>query len=129
MIRFPEYETSRSGDTYVIREDSFWTLHRLIPGKPMGSWFELHLLDPAVTGEVLAALKRLHGETVGCFGDDAVDRGRLLELVAPALDQARNFLDEAYRVQCFDLTERSFRFVIDAYADPRTFGLTAVFRF
>jgi iron complex outermembrane receptor protein len=41
----------------------------------------------------------------------------------------RNFLDEEYRVQSFDLTERSFRFVIDAYADPRTFGFTAVFRF
>jgi iron complex outermembrane receptor protein len=41
----------------------------------------------------------------------------------------RNFLDEEYRVQSFDLTERSFHFVIDAYADPRTYGLTAVFRF
>jgi iron complex outermembrane receptor protein len=41
----------------------------------------------------------------------------------------RNFLGEEYRVQSFDLTERSFHFVIDAYADPRTYGFTAVFRF
>jgi hypothetical protein len=41
----------------------------------------------------------------------------------------RNFLDEEYRVQSFDLTERNFQFVIDAYADPRTYGVTAVLRF
>ncbi len=41
----------------------------------------------------------------------------------------RNFLDEHYRLQSFDLTEINFRFVVDAYADPRTYGFTAVLHF
>jgi len=41
----------------------------------------------------------------------------------------RNIFDEEYRVQSFDLTERSFQFVLDAYGDPQTYGVTAVFRF
>lgn len=41
----------------------------------------------------------------------------------------RNITDEEYRVQSFDLTERNFQFVLDAYGDPLTYGVTAVLRF
>lgn len=41
----------------------------------------------------------------------------------------RNMLEKAYRVQSFDLTEDSFRAVIDAYGPPRTFGVTTTVRF
>ena len=40
----------------------------------------------------------------------------------------RNFLDEAYKTQSFDLS-RGLRILLDAYADPRTFGITASFSF
>jgi iron complex outermembrane receptor protein len=35
-----------------------------------------------------------------------------------------NFLDEHYKTQSFDLS-RGLRFILDAYSDPRTFGVTA----
>ena len=35
----------------------------------------------------------------------------------------RNFLDERYTIQSFDLT-RGFGIILDAYSDPRTYGLT-----
>lgn len=41
----------------------------------------------------------------------------------------RNFTDQHYRVQSFDLTDPNFLFVLDAYGDPRTYGFTAVMRF
>jgi len=40
----------------------------------------------------------------------------------------RNFLDEAYKVQSFDLTT-PFRLTTDVYGEPRTYGLTATFRY
>jgi iron complex outermembrane receptor protein len=36
----------------------------------------------------------------------------------------KNLADEAYRVQSFDLTDPNFNVVIDAYAPPRTIGIT-----
>lgn len=36
----------------------------------------------------------------------------------------KNLADKAYRVQSFDLTDPSFNVVIDAYAPPRTMGIT-----
>jgi outer membrane receptor protein involved in Fe transport len=40
----------------------------------------------------------------------------------------RNFLDETYKTQSFDLT-RGARIILDAYADPRTYGLTVTLSF
>jgi hypothetical protein len=40
----------------------------------------------------------------------------------------RNFLDEHYKIQNFDLT-RYFGIILDVYADPRTFGITASLAF
>jgi iron complex outermembrane receptor protein len=40
----------------------------------------------------------------------------------------RNFLDEHYKTQSFDLT-RGARIILDAYADPRTYGVTATFSY
>ena len=40
----------------------------------------------------------------------------------------RNFLDEHYKTQSFDLT-RSLNLILDTYADPRTFGITATVSF
>jgi iron complex outermembrane receptor protein len=40
----------------------------------------------------------------------------------------RNFLDEHYKTQNFDLT-RGIGIILDAYADPRTFGITATLTF
>ncbi|MCH7708553.1 MAG: TonB-dependent receptor [Myxococcales bacterium] len=39
-----------------------------------------------------------------------------------------NFLDKHYKTQSFDL-HRSFRILLDAYADPRTFGVTVTLTF
>ncbi len=39
-----------------------------------------------------------------------------------------NFLDEHYKTQNFDLS-REFQLILDAYAEPRTFGLTATLSF
>lgn len=36
----------------------------------------------------------------------------------------RNLTNEAYKVQAFDLTDNSFGFVLEAYGDPRMFGIT-----
>jgi iron complex outermembrane receptor protein len=40
----------------------------------------------------------------------------------------RNFMDQHYKTQSFDLS-RGFRIILDAYADPRTFGITATLSF
>ena len=40
----------------------------------------------------------------------------------------RNFLDKEYKVQSFDTTAGS-GFVLDAYGDPRTFGLAVTLHF
>jgi iron complex outermembrane receptor protein len=41
----------------------------------------------------------------------------------------RNILEEEYRVQSFDLTDDTFRAIVDAYAPPRTFGVTVTLRY
>jgi outer membrane receptor protein involved in Fe transport len=40
----------------------------------------------------------------------------------------RNFMDEHYKTQTFDLT-RAANIILDAYADPRTYGATATVSF
>jgi len=40
----------------------------------------------------------------------------------------RNFLDEQYKTQSFDLT-RGNQLILDAYADPKTYGITATVNF
>ncbi|HEY5657480.1 MAG TPA: hypothetical protein VIY27_06795, partial [Myxococcota bacterium] len=39
-----------------------------------------------------------------------------------------NFLDSHYKTQSFDLS-RGFQLILDAYADPRTYGVTATISF
>ncbi len=39
-----------------------------------------------------------------------------------------NFMDEHYKTQSFDLS-RGLGIRLDAYADPRTYGVTATFAF
>jgi aminoglycoside phosphotransferase (APT) family kinase protein len=93
-FRFPQYERCESGACFVINEDCFWTLHKLIPGHPLGNWFELHRVDPSVNRQVLNALRQIHTTTTGCFDDKIIDRTRLLELVRPALAEAPDFLSD-----------------------------------
>jgi len=91
-FRFPQYERSASGDCFVVDQGHFWTLHRIIPGRPLGTWFELHRIDPSLSRRVLKTLNRLHTMTTGCFDETIIDRRRLLELVAPSMAEARDFL-------------------------------------
>ena len=91
-FRFPEYLRSTAGNHYVVDDNYFWTLHRIIPGRPLGSWFELHRIEPSVHREVLNTLHRLHTVTKGCFEEKMIDRKRLLDLVAPAMAEADAFL-------------------------------------
>ena len=44
------------------------------------------------------------------------------------LGWVRNFLDEHYKTQNFDLS-RGLGIILDAYADPRTFGVTVTYSF
>jgi iron complex outermembrane receptor protein len=44
------------------------------------------------------------------------------------LGWVHNFLDEHYRTESFDLS-REFRLLLDAYAEPRTYGITATIAF
>jgi Ser/Thr protein kinase RdoA (MazF antagonist) len=89
---FPTYERSASGDCFVVDHGHFWTLHRIIPGRPLGTWFELHRIDPSVSRRVLKTLNRLHTMTTGCFDETIIDRTRLLGLVSPSMAEARDFL-------------------------------------
>ena len=41
---------------------------------------------------------------------------------------AHNFLDTHYKTQSFDLS-RGVRLILDSYADPRTYGVTATISF
>jgi len=91
-FRFPEYRRCLSGNHFVVDEGYFWTLHPLIPGRPLGRWFELHQIDPSVNRQVLKTLRQLHRMTTGCFDEKSIDRGRLLELIAPAMAEANDFL-------------------------------------
>jgi len=91
-FRFPLYERSAAGDRFVVDQGHFWTLHRIIPGRPLGKWFELHRIEPSVSRRVLNALKQLHLMTMGCFDEKVIDRRRLLDLIAPPMAEARDFL-------------------------------------
>jgi iron complex outermembrane receptor protein len=44
------------------------------------------------------------------------------------LGWVHNFLDEHYKTQSFDFS-REYRLLLDAYDDPRTYGITATIRF
>ncbi len=44
------------------------------------------------------------------------------------LGWVHNFLDERYKVESFDLS-REFNFLLDVYAEPRTYGITATISF
>jgi hypothetical protein len=89
---FPQYQRCKFGARFVIGEDCFWTLHKLIPGYPLGRWFELYRMDVSVNRQVLNTLCSLHKATTGCFNEKIIDRTRLLELVSPALAEAPVFL-------------------------------------
>lgn len=89
---FPVYEQCTTGERFVVDESRFWTLHRIIPGRPLGKWFELHRIDPSVNRKVLKTQRQLHKMTRGCFDQKIIDRSRLLELVTPARADARDFL-------------------------------------
>ena len=91
-FRFPQYLQSVSGHSYVIDNDLFWTLHEIIPGRPLGSWFELHRIDPSIHRTVLQTLHQLHRLTTGCLDEKFIDRRRLLGLIAPAMEEAPGFL-------------------------------------
>lgn len=91
-FRFPEYRRAATGRRFFVDQGCFWTLHRIIPGRPLGSWFELHLIDPAVDRQVLQTLRKLHTVTNGCFDERKIDRLRLLGLVSPSMAEARSFL-------------------------------------
>jgi len=91
-FRFPKYLRSSSGKPYVIEGGNFWTLHKLIPGRPLGSWFKLHRIDPSVNCKVMNALHQLHTKTTGCFDEKINDRSHLIKSVKSALIEAPNFL-------------------------------------
>ena len=96
-FRFPEYERCGRGGRFVVEGGNFWTLHKIIPGRPLGSWFELHRIDPSTTRKVLDTQRQLHAMTRGCFDEKTVDRSRLLELVAPSMVDAHAFLSAPAR--------------------------------
>ena len=98
-FKFPQYEPYKSGTFFVIEDDCFWTLHKLIPGHPLGSWFDLHRIEPAVNRRVLKALGRLHEVTKGFFDEKTIDRTRLLLLVAPALEKAPDYIGRSALVR------------------------------
>lgn len=93
-FRFPEYQRCLSGKQFVIDQGFFWTLHPIIPGRPLGSWFELHLMDPSINYHVLNTLRQLHSMTTGRFDEKNINRARLLELVVPAMAEANTFLTD-----------------------------------
>lgn len=91
-FRFPAYRRSASGTRYAIEDNNFWTLHERIPGRPLGSWFELHRIDPSITLKVVHTLRRLHTGTTGCFDEKRIDRTHLLASVNTAHAEALDFL-------------------------------------
>ena len=48
-----------------------------------------------------------------------------LELMA----WVRNITDQEYKIQSFDLTSKQYRFILDVYGDPRTYGITLTYRY
>jgi len=91
---FPEYRTSRDGNAYVVQGGSFWTLHRLIPGRTLGNWYTLHEVDASVDRQVLGTLRRLHESTTGVLPPEANSRTFLPDRVRPLLAEASSFLGE-----------------------------------
>lgn len=113
-FRFPEYLQCTSGDSFVVDEGYFWTLHQIIPGRPLGSWFELHRIDPSVHREVLNTLHRLHTLTTGTIDEKFIDRRRLIELITPSMDEARSFLSGQV-LERLELAFESVKSYCDAY--------------
>lgn len=90
--RFPEYLRSRDGEAYVVRDGLFWTVHRLIPGRPLGSWTELHRVPPRADRQVMTALRRLHQSTRGRFAEEKLARAFFVDRIEPQLEEAPSFL-------------------------------------
>lgn len=92
--QFPQYQVSERGEYFFIDGRTFWTLHRLIPGRPLGSWYELHRLPSHVDQQVMTALRRLHDSTKGRFAEHRISRTFLADLVEPVLIEVSAFLNE-----------------------------------
>ncbi len=91
---FPNYQNSRDGKAYVVDNGSFWTLHRLIPGRTLGNWYELHKVPSQADKQVLTALHRLHDDTKGRFAEEKLSRTFLPDRIELLLEDAPVFLHE-----------------------------------
>lgn len=91
---FPQYRSSRDGESFFVDGKSFWTLHRLIPGETLGKWYELHTVPLQVDQQVMCTLRELHKATTGKFDESIVSRTDFLDMIDPALNQASAFLTE-----------------------------------
>jgi thiamine kinase-like enzyme len=89
---FPRYLAAANKKHYVIDRGCFWTLHRLIRGRTLGNWYELHRVLSPVDRQVLTALRRLHERTRGCFDEGKVSRAFLTDRIRPLLEEAGSFL-------------------------------------
>lgn len=94
-FHFPKYRRALSGERYVVEGGNFWTLHKRIPGRPLGSWFNLHKIEPSITYKVVKALHRLHAMTINRFKEKAINRTHVIASVKPAFSEASNFLSSS----------------------------------
>ena len=81
------------------------------------SWRSKVYLDPQQLDPISQPAYWLHNARLAYRTED----GRI-EVAA----WVRNFLDEQYRVDVFDIT-REFNTILEAWGDPRLFGLTLSF--
>jgi aminoglycoside phosphotransferase (APT) family kinase protein len=111
---FPHYQPSEEGKYFFVDRQSFWTLHKLIPGQPLGNWFELHRVPSQVDRQVVACLRQLHDSTLGRFAEPFISRAFFPELLRPALTEAPTFLTE-YSLQRIHSSFRRVKEFTTAY--------------
>ncbi len=95
--QFPDYQPSKLGRYFFVDGGFFWTVHPLIPGQPLGNWYELHMVASHTDRQVMATLRRIHDSTTGHFAETDLSRTFLLEMLQPILKEASTFLSEDLR--------------------------------
>lgn len=70
------------GQGFVVADNALWTLHRMLPGRILRPWQDLHHAGEDERRSLVQALRRLHDATVGLAGPPGtadwlvVDAGR-----------------------------------------------------
>lgn len=96
-LQVPTYHLAADGHYYALAHDTLWTMHSRLPGRTLGDWFELHLVDPSTHQRVMLSLAAIHRATRGHIPEHLIQRAYLPALVHPHLALLQSLLPPQVR--------------------------------